>query len=188
MATKYVVASLPRSGTRSLNRMAALVGLAQKHVSYSWRTDFQDFDLFSDTPFFAPSVLEELAAFRGVDVRFIYIERTPEEWFSSFERVGLAATFRHLCVTDDQHLHPGQQFDKRYYTDALGPDPLDASSGVVAYRAHRARVFDIARTHNRPLFSYSFSMGWAPLCRFLGVPTPDVAIPHLNRTSMFDAI
>jgi hypothetical protein len=35
------------------------------------------------------------------------------------------------------------------------------------------------------LLVYEISEGWEPLCSFLGVPSPDDPMPHLNDTASF---
>jgi hypothetical protein len=55
---------------------------------------------------------------------------------------------------------------------------LDRQRAIAAYDAH---VDDVRNTcpHHR-LIEWQVSDGWQPLCGPLGVPIPDVPVPHLN--------
>jgi len=65
--------------------------------------------------------------------------------------------------------------------------------GRLADRVHARRVFD---AHNQAvidaipaprLLIYEPGDGWEPLCRFLDVPVPGEAFPHLNDTAWYRA-
>ncbi|XP_039257798.1 uncharacterized protein LOC120334362 [Styela clava] len=47
------------------------------------------------------------------------------------------------------------------------------------YRTHNANVLQNAPPEK--LLVYNFHEGWEPLCKFLGVPVPDVPFPHKNK-------
>lgn len=66
-------------------------------------------------------------------------------------------------------------------------------AGRLADRAHATRVFE---QHNQAvidalpasrLLVYRAGDGWQPLCRFLDVPVPSEAFPHLNDTAWYRA-
>ena len=68
---------------------------------------------------------------------------------------------------------------------------LRTFGGRLDDRAHARRVFE---AHNQAvidaipasrLLVYRAGDGWKPLCRFLGVPVPDEAFPHLNDTAWY---
>jgi hypothetical protein len=68
---------------------------------------------------------------------------------------------------------------------------LRTFGGSLDDRAHATRVFE---AHNQAvidaipasrLLVYRAGDGWEPLCRFLGVPVPDEAFPHLNDTAWY---
>lgn len=180
---RYIVVSLPRTGTRSICQMAEIVGFMQKHVSINWQADLLRYEFFSDTPYFAPSVVRELAASSGFDTRFIYLDRKFDDWYSSFKQVGLLANFSGFLSAGEDSLSPTQKFDKHYYSDALGPVPIDSPSVAEnAYVQHRLTVHDILRSNHRPLLVYSFSDGWEPFCHFVGKPVPNHPLPHLNKS------
>merc|ERR1719427_1154196 len=68
------------------------------------------------------------------------------------------------------------------------------SGGTLAYnellvrmwfRRHNAYV--LSKAPKDKLLVFSVKEGWGPLCKFLGVPTPDKEFPHKNKTGKRDA-
>ncbi|MDN5896934.1 MAG: hypothetical protein L0H93_23290 [Nocardioides sp.] len=55
---------------------------------------------------------------------------------------------------------------------------LDRPRAVAAYEEHLADVRKNCPGHR--LIEWRVSDGWEPLCSSLGVPVPDVSLPHLN--------
>lgn len=179
---KFVVVSLPRTGTTSICRMAEMVGMRGKHISYAWRRDLAEFDLFADTPFFSPKVVEELANSKEWDCRFIYLKRSAESWLSSFDRVGLARAFRRYQTLSEAELNSAERFDQPFYVDALGEEAL----GVEAFERHLRRVREIVQAAGRPWLEYGFEEGWEPFCEFVGKAVPDGPVPHLHQTGVYE--
>ena len=68
-----------------------------------------------------------------------------------------------------------------------GPMTIDTcmANARHAYRQHYAEVKAAVPKEN--LLEYELSMGWEPLCEFLGKPVPDVPFPHANEAQMLDA-
>lgn len=52
-----------------------------------------------------------------------------------------------------------------------------------SFEAHNASV--IRECPKDKLLVFKASDGWAPLCKFLGKPVPDVPYPHVNDTTQF---
>lgn len=51
------------------------------------------------------------------------------------------------------------------------------------YKEHNQHVIDTCPKDK--LLVFEVSQGWEPLCKFLGVPVPDVPFPHVNDTAEF---
>lgn len=49
------------------------------------------------------------------------------------------------------------------------------------YEKHNAKVR--AKVSKERLLEFTVQDGWEPLCRFLNVPIPDVAFPHVNDSA-----
>ncbi|KAK4503081.1 hypothetical protein PRZ48_006508 [Zasmidium cellare] len=49
------------------------------------------------------------------------------------------------------------------------------------YLAHNAECLALAKAQGRPVLEFEASMGWEPLCRFLGKEVPEGAYPHVNE-------
>ena len=68
--------------------------------------------------------------------------------------------------------------------------------GLFDQKIHdKQRVLDVYRRHNEAvqrtvpperLLVYNVAQGWAPLCRFLGVPAPDAPFPRVNSRDDFE--
>lgn len=61
----------------------------------------------------------------------------------------------------------------------------DREGAIATYEAHNRRV--IERVPAQRLLVYRVTDGWAPLCRFLGVPVPGAPFPRLNTRQEFQA-
>ena len=59
----------------------------------------------------------------------------------------------------------------------------DKAYAIELFEQHIARVK--AELPREGLLLFDVKQGWDPLCRFLDVPVPDKAFPHLNDTEKF---
>jgi hypothetical protein len=57
--------------------------------------------------------------------------------------------------------------------------PPDRATAIAGFEAHNAEVRKTIPAHR--LLIFQASQGWAPLCRFLGVPVPEEPYPHVNE-------
>ncbi|MGH2521515.1 MAG: sulfotransferase, partial [Anaerolineales bacterium] len=57
----------------------------------------------------------------------------------------------------------------------------DPATLKAAYERHNAEVRQTVPPHR--LLEWRAAEGWAPLCRALGVPVPDLPFPWINRRS-----
>ena len=172
--TTSITAALQRLGYHTLHwtnpRTNELIGPA----------DAEGADALTDVP--AAAMFEDLAA-RFPDARFIYTTRGLAGWTASlaahFRRQHDLADFAALRLA----LEAGEDFPwGQRYLDIMRPlygAHATAADAYLHHDAHVRRFF--ARQPERLLILDIFAgEGWAPLCRFLGQPVPDVPFPHQN--------
>ena len=117
------------------------------------------------------------------NARVILTERDEESWFASIS----STIFRALAAPLPRE--PGPVRDQRAMAlDIIVERHFDNRA------QDRAHVLDVYRRHNAAvraqvspdrLLVHDVSAGWAPLCRFLGVPVPAAPFPHANRGEEF---
>ena len=66
---------------------------------------------------------------------------------------------------------------------AFGDRPGDPDHALKVYRTHNAEVQAMVAPDR--LLTFDVAEGWEPLCAFLGVSVPDIAVPHTNRSQDF---
>ncbi|WP_281728788.1 sulfotransferase, partial [Gordonia paraffinivorans] len=66
-----------------------------------------------------------------------------------------------------------------------GGDMHDRAFMTDFFRRHTEAV--VAGVPKERLLVFNVAEGWEPLCRFLGVPTPDTPYPRENTTEQFQA-
>ena len=181
MLPAVVVTSLPRTGTMSMCSMLRSLGYETYHSPLNtWQEVLGEGVAIADTPAFAPSVFEPLAA----TTKQIYIDRDFEGWFESMTvHTRLLRTYYRFLNTEDDRLTEGRLTDKIYYREVLGKIVLNSveleERLEERFLAHRETALACD-----PLV-YKFSDGWEPLCEFLGLNIPDdLRIPHLNNKTM----
>lgn len=117
------------------------------------------------------------------DAKVIHTERPEEDWWVSFDKtIG-----KFFAMMDDLPL-PSPMRDifitmrDGFLTSTFG-DFADKTSAIAAYRANNQRVRAIVPKDR--LLVFNVAEGWAPLCRFLNNPEPDMAFPHHNVRKEF---
>jgi hypothetical protein len=183
---KYFVVSLPRTGTKSLCKMAHIMGFKFKHVPSVvlprlLRED--EINFFADTPIFAPSTFSLLA--ENENFKFIYIDRNKESWIDSFERVDLPGNYMSL----HQRKIPENQIttmDRETLEEIFDNNDYSRELALDRYDWHYQKVIDTIP--NNRLLIYKFSEGWGSLANFMEVPIPDQEIPKINQNTMFESI
>lgn len=98
--------------------------------------------------------------------RFILTVRPLEEWLDS----------RRRHVERNQVLHARGEYTGRWLDVDLAGWAADYQRHVGAVRAHFA-----GRDDDLLVIDITAGDGWAPLCRFLDEPVPDVPFPWVNR-------
>jgi len=118
------------------------------------------------------------------DVNVVFSTREPEKWVDSW-----------LSITDVYNLYKtppyswiplirdvGPLIDTQYKDIPTGGNPQgwqDRDVLLKGYQIHQENV--IRAVPKERLLMFSVDQGWAPLCRFLGVPLPEaLPFPHLN--------
>jgi hypothetical protein len=112
--------------------------------------------------------------------KLILTERDPDQWFDSTQATIFA---NDLGGPNPDQPFPrmlqaviGRLFDMRLH---------DRAHATAVFRAHNARVREVIPAER--LLVYEVAQGWAPLCRFLGVPVPDAPMPAANSREEFAA-
>lgn len=183
----FFVISLPRSGTKSLCKMAHILGLSYKHVpsvALPRMLNEGKTDLFADTPVYRPSFF--LNALENEKSKFIYIDRGVNDWIESFERVGLHRNYNSLLSLSPKHINQINRLDRDSLYEIFNSDVYDRKLAMDSFDVHKKIIMD-----NIPqdrLLVYNFSDGWPNLCEFIGKHVPTEQIPHINKNTMFENI
>ena len=92
----------------------------------------------------------------------------PMSWIGSYmPRMGKVSQLARRIVWE-------QMFEGRF---------LDRAFALARYKRHNEEV--IRHVPPERLLVFDVKQGWEPLCKFLGVPVPDVPFPHLNDAAEF---
>lgn len=195
MKTVYFVVSPPRTGTKSLCRMAHECGYKIKHAPVTTvenrLNDGHNF--FADTPCFVPSFIDKMCDREDINVKFIYIEKDYDSIFNSWKKVNLHLNYTRMynqymnedsrknmtvtTLTDFLSLH--ETFSEVY---------MDENNYNELFDTHKQKVLSIINQKNKEVLMYKFTDGWEPFCKFLECEIPTTDIPHLNIDTMFQQI
>ena len=189
MPLKIVGAAYPRTGTVSLKLALEQLGFGPCHhmselIAHpeggafwiaaaegrpDWDAAFADYKACVDAP--SCYYWRELAA-KYPNARVILTERDPEDWFTSVH----STVFSPEWVAQTLKMPLGPFFQSFY--DFYGGRMQDHDFMLETYRRYCEDV-KRAIAPDR-LLAFRTGDGWAPLCRFLGVPVPDVPYPKAN--------
>ncbi len=110
--------------------------------------------------------------------KVILTHRDSQSWYRSMQETLLSpAVRRHVgdgpisALIKDMGLHTSD------------PRTLDPDHMIDWYERHNEEVLRTIPADR--LLVYKVSEGWEPLCRFLDVPVPAAAFPHVNSTEAF---
>jgi len=114
------------------------------------------------------------------DAKIILSIRDAQRWFDSTQKTifsrrvntALAGTKWGRVIKATIHDHLG--------------DPNDRDTVIAAFNAHNQRVQEAFGADR--LLVFNAKDGWAPLCRFLGVPEPGEDYPNVNSTEEFEGV
>ena len=113
--------------------------------------------------------------------KFILTHRSPESWADSF-----SATIYKLLAEGDKmpaEMHDWLDMCNGVIARTGFPAGMDRSALIDNFAAHNDAVK--AAIPADQLLVYQVKEGWAPLCDFLGVATPDEAFPRANDRQEF---
>ena len=179
MSGKVFGIGLNKTGTSTLG--ACLTTLGYRHRSYSLRqvqrlrtqqwdallADYAAADSFDDWP--TPRLYRQLdEAFPG-SLFILTRRRSTEDWLASISDHALRTRWREgMLVRHTFYGCPYPQINPALYRRA--------------YEDHQAAVHEHFRGRPQQLLELCWDdeRDWTRLCGFLGVPVPDVALPHVN--------
>jgi hypothetical protein len=205
MALQVVGAGFGRTGTLSLKRALEMLGFGPcyhmvevfprpEHVAMwhglafgkpiDWDLLFQDFRATVDWP--SARWWREIAA-HFPDAKVVLSLRDPEAWYKSmsetiYQPMKDAAPDHapDLVRLQNEMVHKailGETFDHRFE---------DKAHAIEVFQRHNQEVRDAIEPAR--LLVFDVREGWAPLCRFLGVPIPGEPFPRLNDTASTQAV
>jgi len=115
------------------------------------------------------------------DAKIIHSEREPELWWKSFSQTiqeGIAGEA-------PPPMREWQDMVKLIITDQTFRGDMSKENVLKVYNAHNAEVKRTVPAAKR--LDFDPKQGWAPLCKFLGVPVPAADFPNTNTTAEFRA-
>jgi hypothetical protein len=205
MPLKVIGAGQGRTGTHSLKLALEQLGLGPCHhmveviehpeqYAYwervfddepvDWEEVYRGYNSAVDAP--TCFVYRELAE-RYPDAKIILTMRDPEAWVRS-----TSATIMSPDIWNAQRMaqHPMSRLGPKLagFHTRRGYPPLrrdDRNAAIQDFQRHNGEVRKFIPPDR--LLVYEVSQGWAPLCKFLGVPVPAEPFPHSNTTEDFRA-
>lgn len=136
----------------------------------SWDAIFDGFGSTSDYP--SATYWREIAA-HYCDAKVVLTTRNPHDWFDS-----VSATILSPWMQQAHAETPLGALMEAAIRDPIGGDVADRVFLTNWYRERNSAV--IAGIAADRLLYFDVRAGWEPLCRFLGVPVPDLPFPRVN--------
>jgi len=199
MTLRVVGAGLGRTGTHSLKlALEQLLGGPCYHMSeliereadtatwaaavagedVDWAAFLSEFSATVDWP--ACAFWEPIAAAHPDAVVVLSLRESAEAWAKSFERT-IAQALQKEVPPEDQGWVERRRMVLAMVESTFTPDWRDRDGAIAGYIRHNDRVrqaVDPAR-----LVEWRPGDGWEPICRALGVETPEEPFPHTNTTA-----
>ena len=197
MNLRVVGAGLPRTGTSSLKEaLERLLGGRCYHMAEipghpfdlgagwnralagdtpDWAQLFDGYIAAVDWP--ASMFWRELSATNPDALVLLSVRDTAEAWWHSADETILP--FARMSLAPDWNEGRGFLALLERFTGTKRWD--DPATMMAAYKRHNAEVRESVPRHR--LLEWRAAEGWAPLCRALGVPVPDLPFPWINRRS-----
>lgn len=203
MALRVVGAGLGRTGTHSLKlALEQLLGGPCYHMSelidreddtavwaaatrgedVDWPRFLSEFEATVDWP--ACAFWEPIASAHPDSIVLLSMRESPEAWWKSVERTIVQALQRPV-PDDDEAWTERRRMVIAMVESTFTPDWRDRDGAIAGYIRHNDRVrqaVDPAR-----LVEWQPGDGWEPICRALGMETPEEPFPHTNTTADFRA-
>lgn len=194
MSLKLIGAGVGRTGTLSLRAaLETLLGTpcyhmfevrehpehiplwhaAARNEAVNWRALLGHYQAAVDWP--ASAFWPEIsAAFPNAMV--LLSSRPAEAWWKSASETIFPAT---QAAPDSEWRRMIDAMFASRFTTAID----DKTASIAAYDAHNRRVREQAAPAR--LVEWQPGDGWAPLCKALALPIPDLPFPHVNSTAEF---
>ena len=198
MTLKVIGAGYPRTGTASLklaleqlgfgpchhmrevfmNPQSASLWVAAAEGKPDWDTIFANYQSTTDAP--ACNFWRELATYYP-NAKVLLSVRDPEKWFESTQ-----ATVLSPQMTGMQDGSPLKEFFDKAVWRHLGARANDRDFMIALFNRHIEEVK--RQIPKERLLVFDAREGWAPLCKFLGVPVPETPFPQTNSREEMLAI
>lgn len=202
MSITVIGSGFGRTGTASLKRALEMLGFGPCHhmeevmenpeqvahwqafvagESVDWNEVFKGYRAQVDWP--GAHVWRELAA-AYPDAKIVHSVRPEDAWWKSF-----SATIGNLFGRyKEMELPPHvtammEAMEVAIVGETFEGNLTDRENALEAYRRRTAEVR--AAIPPERLLVFDVSEGWAPLCAFLGVATPNEPFPRVNSTEEF---
>ena len=197
MTLKVIGAGFGRTGTLSLKLALEQLGLSKCHhmmelfssaaqqqhwhdaafgKKMDWGVVFEGFKASVDWP--SCAFYEALMAYYP-DAKVILSLRDPDQWFDSASET----IFKSMDSGFDPDNLQGQMARKLIVEDTFQGRHMDRDYAKAVFTAHNEAVKKTVPVDR--LLVFEASMGWQPLCDFLGVPVPAQEYPKTNSTDDF---
>jgi hypothetical protein len=196
MPLKIVGTGLGRTGTMSLKRALEQLGFGPCHHMVEvfqhpdsvplwieagkgkpdWDAIFKDFSSMVDYP--GCKFWRELTAYYP-DAYVLHSVRDPNEWFDSTQATIFSPSSPAWTAPP-----PMNEFFAMLFKD-FGDKISDRDFMVAYFKRHTEEV--VRTIPKNRLLVYEAGAGWAPLCKFLGVPIPADPFPQINTREEFIA-
>jgi O-antigen biosynthesis protein len=182
-AMKVFGIGLPRTGTTSLAAATLQLGFRTGHTCFR-EAIFDGGQAFFNTPVYADYPLLDV---RYPGSKFILTWRTPERWCDSF--CDNLLPYLRVLRNSNPGSHPRlSELDRRCFIQVFGAEDITSRELLIArYWQHRrdAEAYFARRPDDLLVLAIDEPGDVMDrLCRFLGRPRPDWALPHLNSAGI----
>jgi hypothetical protein len=117
------------------------------------------------------------------EAKVVLTERDPQRWYDSVMNTIYPASLAQRA-SDDPGVHAWADMVFALIWDGtFGGRIDDRDHAIAVYLAHNERVRREVPAER--LLVFDVASGWAPLCEFLGRPTPETPFPRVNSTQEF---
>ena len=213
MPIKIIGAGFPRTGTNTLKQALEQLGYSKTYHfkemiakptdlqywltleetgSTNWDELYEGYEASVDLPAY-PWYLEHMEKYP--EAKVILTVRPFDKWYDSLYntiyKAGPQTLPEKLAMISKLLFNPGVRkmvkcvkfAKRRIFEVELQGKFEDKAFAEKVFNDHIAKVK--ATVPAEKLLVYDVRDGWAPLCKFLGVPEPKEALPHLNKKENF---
>ena len=170
----------PRPGHSDGHRRA-WVDFMRGRAPMDWEWLLQRYDAVVDLPMclFHREIMQAFP-----DAKVILTVRDSERWFASYANLFRSLDRIRIAALISPKLRAALAIGERVNA-RLGSIRIDHDVWIRAFERHNREVVESVPAER--LLVYEVGQGWEPLCRFLGLPVPEVGFPHLNEAEALNA-